>query len=132
MVYLCHDGEGNVVLQKRGQNARDENGRWDIGGGAIEFGQTAYEALEGEISEELSTDVLDHTFLGYRDVHREKDGQSTHWVALDFLVRVDPEKVVNGEPHKFDDVRWFALNDMPENLHSQLPKFWQQHKERIV
>jgi hypothetical protein len=36
VVYFCHDGNGNFLMQKRGKNCRDENGRWDIGGGALE------------------------------------------------------------------------------------------------
>lgn len=32
VVYLCHDGQGNFVMNKRGKNCRDEVGKWDIGG----------------------------------------------------------------------------------------------------
>ena len=38
VVYFCHDGKGGVIMQRRGQNCRDEKGRWDIGGGGVEFG----------------------------------------------------------------------------------------------
>lgn len=33
VVYFCHDGKGEFVMAKRSSNARDEHGRWDIGGG---------------------------------------------------------------------------------------------------
>lgn len=35
--FIIHDGNGNIMLHKRGQQARDEQGRWDVGGGALEF-----------------------------------------------------------------------------------------------
>jgi 8-oxo-dGTP pyrophosphatase MutT (NUDIX family) len=104
VVYFCHDGKGNVLLGKRSQNARDEQGRWDIGGGGVEFGDTVLDTLKKEIFEEYCTDVLNCEFLGYRDVHREHENKKTHWVALDFKVLVDREKARNGEPHKFDAV----------------------------
>jgi len=29
--------------------------------------------------------------------------------------------VANGEPHKFDEIGWFKLDNPPSPLHSQLP-----------
>src|SRR3989344_6245573 len=118
IVYLCHDGKGNILLAKRNENCRDEHGRWDIGGGGLEFSDTIEETLRKAIKEEYSTDVLSFEFLGYRDVHRENKGKKSHWVTLDFKVLVDKEKVKNGEPNKFDEIKWFRIEDFPEPLHS--------------
>lgn len=131
VTYFCHDGAGNVVMQKRGAGARDENHRWDIGGGAVEFGQTVTAALYDEVKEEYCADIREYTFLGYRDVHRDTAGVLTHWLALDFMVRVDPTQVTNGEPHKFEEVAWFPVADMPENVHSQLPHFLALYKDTL-
>ena len=129
VVYYCHDGNGNVVFLKRGNNCRDEQGRWDIGGGGLELGDTVEDTLRKEIKEEYCTDVLDYEFLGYRDVHRENNGKKTHWIALDFKVLVDRAKAKNGEPHKFDDMGWFTLKNLPSPVHSQFPAFLEQYKD---
>ncbi|MBI2627567.1 NUDIX domain-containing protein [Candidatus Nomurabacteria bacterium] len=131
VVYFCHDGNGKVLLAKRGKNARDERGNWDIGGGGVEFGDTATNTLRKEIKEEYCTDVLDYKFLGYRDVHREQNGKKTHWITLDFKVFVDPKKVENGEPHKFDALEWFTLENLPSPIHSQLPNFLKLYKDKL-
>ena len=133
VVYFCHDGNGSFVMAKRNANTRDEHGRWDIGGGSLELYTTVEDTLRKEIREEYCTDVLDAQFLGHRDVHRMHAGQATHWVALDFAVRVDRTKVRNGEPHKFDAVEWFTLDTLPppEALHSQLPDFLRRYGERL-
>ncbi len=131
IVYLCHDGKGNVLLNKRSINCRDEHGAWDCGGGGLEFGDTVEDTLKKEIAEEFCTDVLSYEFLGYRDVHRELNGKKTHWIALDFKVLVDREKAKNGEPHKFDAVQWFSLKNIPTPLHSQVPKFFDLYKARL-
>ena len=131
VTFFCHDGKGNILMAKRTENSRDEKGVWDCGGGGLEFGDTVEETLKKEIKEEYCTDVLDFEFLGYRDVHRENDGKKTHWVALDFKVLIDPEKVKIGEPHKFSDIGWFQLDKLPEKVHSQFPKFLELHKNKI-
>jgi len=131
IVYLCHDGKGNILLNKRSTNCRDEHGTWDPGGGGLEFGDTVVGTLKKEINEEYCTDVLGHEFLGYRDVHREHNGKKTHWIALDFKVLIDRDKVKNGEPHKFDAVEWFKLDTLPKLLHSQFPHFLEDYKDRI-
>ena len=132
IVYFCHDGRGNVLLGRRSNNCRDEHGVWDIGGGGIDFGQTALDALRREIKEEYCTDVLDYEFLGFRDVHRAHYGRKTHWIALDFKGLVDRTKVKNGEPHIFDEIGWFTLENLPQPLHSQLPHFLEKYKEKII
>lgn len=131
VVYFCHDGKKNFIMAKRGQNCRDEQGKWDIGGGGVEFGVPIEENLRNEIREEYGTDVLNFEFLGFRDVHREQNGKKTHWVALDFKVLVDKEKAKNGEPHKFDAVEWFTLDTLPSPLHSQLPAFLKKYDSQL-
>jgi 8-oxo-dGTP diphosphatase len=131
IVYFCHDGQGNFIMAKRTEKARDEHGRWDIGGGAVDFGVSVEETLKKEIKEEYCTDVLDFEFLGYRDVHRVHDGKPTHWIALDFKVLIDPKQVANGEPHKFDEVNMFTFATMPAHSHTQFPEFLRLYKPRL-
>ena len=132
VVYFCHDGKGNVLLSKRGKNARDEHGTWDPGGGGVELGDTVENTLRKEIAEEYCTDVLDYEFLGYRDILRKQNGKDTHWIAIEFKVLVDRAKVKNGEPHKLDAVEWFTLQNLPSPLHSQFPNFLEKYKDKLL
>lgn len=129
--FFCHDGEGNFVMAKRSKNCRDEIGRWDIGGGGVEFGDTVEERLRTEIKEEYCTDVKEIEFLGYRDVHREQNGVPTHWLSLCFKVLVDKDQVKNGEPHKFDEIGWFTFDTLPSPLHSQMMLFFNRYKKQL-
>ncbi|MBI4434089.1 NUDIX domain-containing protein [Candidatus Uhrbacteria bacterium] len=132
IVYFCHDGSGRFLMSKRNANTRDEHGCWDIGGGALEHGITVEETIRKEIREEYCTDVLGVEFLGYRDVHRVHEGRPTHWIGLDFNVRIDSRTVANGEPHKFDAVTWFTLDALPTPVHSQLPTFLEKYRTRLL
>ena len=131
VVYFCHDGKGNFLMNKRSKNCRDEHGTWDQGGGGLEFGDSVEETLKKEVKEEYCTDILKSEFLGFRDVHREHNGKKTHLIALDFKLLVDRNKVKNGEPEKFDEIKWFTLDSLPSPLHSQTPKFLKLYAKKL-
>ena len=111
VVFICHDGNGNILMNKRSQKCRDEHGNWDIGGGSLEFGHKIEDTLKREIKEEYCTDVLSHEFLGFRDIHREVNGKNTHWIGLDFKVHVDRSQAKNGEPEHLE-----FLNSLPQGI----------------
>jgi 8-oxo-dGTP pyrophosphatase MutT (NUDIX family) len=117
-VFVCHDGTGRILLARRAAGARDEPGTWDTGAGALEFGETFEAAVAREVREEYSTEPLDLTFLGVRNVVRTDP--PSHWVAVVFAVRLDPNTVAIGEPQKFDALGWFTRDNLPEPTHSQL------------
>lgn len=129
--YFCHDGQGNYLFNLRSNNCRDEHGRWDNGGGGLEFGEQVLDRLATEIKEEYCTQILEHQFLGYRDVHRQLAGRLTHWISLDFRVLVDLHQVANGEPDKFEQISWFRLDNLPNPLHSQLPTALKKYKKQL-
>lgn len=121
--FVVHDGKGRVLLQKRSQNTRDERGTWDVGGGAVEFGEYIEDAVRREIAEELQTDALKVEFLLAYEAHRTNhEGDATHWIALGHAVQVDPARVKIGEPHKIDEIGWFTTKTLPAPLHSHMHK----------
>jgi 8-oxo-dGTP diphosphatase len=115
----CHDSKGNMLLQKRSMKCRDEQGRWDCGGGALEFGETFEEAARREIREEYCCEVEDIQFVGVNNVIRESNGVKTHWVAIIFSVLLDPEKVKIGDQDAMSEIGWFTLDNLPSPLHSK-------------
>lgn len=131
VVFFCHDGEGHYLLNKRSVNCRDEHGRWDFGGGSLQLHETIEELLRRELREEYNLSPLEHEFLGFREMHREHQGQKTHWLALDYKVRVDRTQVKNMEPHKFDDLAWFRVDALPAPLHSQIGVAVESYQNRL-
>lgn len=132
IIYFCHDGNGNFLFNKRSKNCRDEHGNWDCGGGGLEFCDEVEEALKKEIKEEYCATVLKSEFLGFRDVHRECNGKKSHWIALDFKVMISRNEARNGEPHKFEEIGWFKINNLPKPLHSQMGKCLELYKNRLI
>jgi 8-oxo-dGTP pyrophosphatase MutT (NUDIX family) len=120
-VFVCHDGQGRVLLARRGAGARDEPGTWDCGAGALEYGESFEAAVTREVQEEYLARPVEIETIGVRNVLRGRPVRS-HWVAVVFAVRVDPGEAAIGEPHKFDELGWFAPGALPSPLHSQLPE----------
>lgn len=131
-VALIHDGKGKLLLQKRGEQARDERGSWDLCGGAIEFGDSIDETLRKELMEELCVEPLEVEFLVAYDAHRLQNGVNTHWVQIVYAVKVDPLKVKIGEPHKISQLGWFTSKNLPSPLHSQFQKSYQVALKRGI
>ncbi len=126
---LLHDGEGNYLLNRRGKKCRDEHEKWDLCGGAVEMGYTVEETVKKEVREEFGTDVLDIKFMGFRDIHRKTEEGPTHWIGLDFKVHINKNDAKNNEPHKFDEIGWFPLEEFPDPMHSQWPYFREKNKD---
>ncbi|HEY4963724.1 MAG TPA: NUDIX domain-containing protein [Candidatus Saccharimonadales bacterium] len=120
MCFVVHDGQKNLLLQKRSKNCRDEQGRWDIGGGALEFGESWEAAVRREISEELDAKIIKLDFLKAFNALRNENNLPSHWVALVYAVQVEPKSVKINEPDKIDEIGWFRLNKLPKPLHSMI------------
>lgn len=132
VVFFCHDGKGRYLFNKRSVRCRDEHGRWDPGGGSVEFGDDVVAVLKREIKEEYCADVVEYEEVGFLDVHRSLNGQPTHWIALLYRVLVDPQQVANGEPHKFDEIGWFSISHLPQPLHSQYAEVLRKYKDKLT
>lgn len=130
--FLCHDGAGNYVFHKRGSNCRDENGRWDTGGGGLKFGEKLDDALVREIEEEYGVKPLEVEYLGFDEVFREHDGKPTHWLGFRYRALLDRENVINGEPDKHDEIGWFTFDNPPQPLHSQLEGVLDKYRDKLV
>jgi ADP-ribose pyrophosphatase YjhB (NUDIX family) len=120
VTFVVTDGKGNFLLQKRIQNTRDEKGRWDVGGGALEFGEEWDLAVKREVEEELGVKPEKIEFLKAFNALRKNGDIDTHWVALVHAVIVDPDKVRINEPDKIDEIGWFKLSNLPSPLHSKI------------
>lgn len=119
-VFMCHDGKGKLLLAKRSKGARDEHGAWDPGAGGLDHGFSAEDNVRRELREEYDTEAKQIDFIGYIDAFRESPtGEPTHWLALFFVVLVDPKTVRINEPDKVEELGWFDLDNLPEPLHSQ-------------
>ncbi len=116
--FVCHDGNGNFLLHQRSNECRDEKMRWDFGSGQIEFGEKVEEGVLRELIEEYGCTGKICEQLPALSILRTMDGTPTHWVAIPFIILVEPKDVKIMEPHKVNDYGWYKLSVLPQPFHS--------------
>jgi len=112
---LIFNEKGEVLLLKRSQNAKNEKGKWEAPGGAVDFWEKREEALKREMEEELGVEVEIVDLIHVIDELLDKDKQ--HWVGTSYIAKIKGNKRPRiAEPHKHDDIGWFDINDLPNPL----------------
>ncbi len=106
---LIQDSDGKILLALRGQQAKNERGKWEIPGGAVEFGETLEQALKREIKEEIDIEVELVELLHVCDHILPAENQ--HWVSPTFICRILSGTPIIMEPHKCDQLGWFSLEE---------------------
>ena len=84
---------------------------WSMPGGTVEFGETAIEALKREIKEELGITIFSEKLISYDDWIK----MDRHWIGLNFIAKTKDTPKIQ-EPGKIKEVRFFALDNIPNNL----------------
>ena len=116
---VCHDGQKSLFLNLRSRNCRDEWGHWDNSGGKLEFGETPDECMIRELREEYGCSPIKWQKGAPVNAIRVNNGVKSHWLILTYLVQIDRAQARNGEPTKFDQVGWFSIDQLPDNMHSK-------------
>jgi 8-oxo-dGTP pyrophosphatase MutT (NUDIX family) len=126
--FYCHDGNGNILMHKRTEACRDEHGRWDTGSGKLEFDLSLEENVLQEVLEEYGCTGEIIGRLPAHDIFRDHEGQKTHWIAVPFFIKVNPQEVKNGEPHKIEEIKWFSIKELPDPLHTGFAQTFNKYK----
>ena len=110
--YLFLIRDGKILLQRRYQTGF-EDGNYGVPSGHLDGMETVREGCAREMKEEIGIDLnLDHVQIVHI-MHRKK----TKDERFDFFCTTNKYEgeIKNCEPHKCDDLSWFAINDLPVN-----------------
>ncbi|MGN7401907.1 NUDIX hydrolase [Cytobacillus praedii] len=99
-----------LVLRKKAPEA----GCWSLPGGKVDYMETIEDAVRREIKEELGIDIEISRLLCV--TNHIIQAEDIHYVAPTFIVSITNGQVKNKEPHALEKVRWFSIDEMPENL----------------
>ncbi len=113
---LILNDKNEVLLVKRSLTCKTDRGMWSRPGGGVEFGETFEQAVVREMKEELGIEVEVLRYLDYTNDIKQEDGITKHWVTLGFLGRIKSGEPKVMEPDKHDELRWFPMDRLPENL----------------
>ncbi len=110
--YLVLTRDGKVLLSRRYQTGY-EDGKYTLPAGHIEENETITQGTTREVREEIGIIVNACDLVLAHVMHRRSNDQ-----RLDFFFTAKSwtGKPVNREQNKCDDLRWFPLNHLPENI----------------
>ncbi len=111
---VIFNSDNKVFLARRGRKARNESGKWEFPGGAVEFGETLEHAVLREVKEEYGFEIEIDELLDV--VNHLIPEEKQHWVSPTFLCRLKSGTPSILEPHKCDEIAWFELDEIPEKL----------------
>ena len=107
---------GNEILLMRRKGSGYYDGWYSVPAGHVEAGELPMNALIREIKEELSI-VLDKDDIRLvHTMYRTKHDETGDRVDFFFAATRWAGEITNREPHKCDDIRWFAIDALPKNM----------------
>ncbi|HII16378.1 TPA: NUDIX domain-containing protein [Candidatus Woesearchaeota archaeon] len=109
---MVFNAKGEVLTAKRGQQCRNERGRWEFPGGAVEFGESCEQAIIRETKEELDVTIEIIGFLCLVDNIIPEEKQ--HWVSPSYVAKAVSAMPRIMEPDKITEWKWATLSELDE------------------
>jgi len=113
-VYLILE-KGDEILLMRRQNSGYYEGWYSVPAGHVEAGELPLDALLREVKEELGIELNKSKIRLVHSMYRTKHDETGDRMDLFFVATRWSGELVNGEPHKCSDIRWFPVAALPEH-----------------
>ncbi len=128
-VYLLFRKEDKILLLRRA-NTGYADGQYGLVAGHLDAGESLRQAAVREAKEESGVDIDEKNLILKTTMHRKKEEdervgffyEPTHWSG----------ELRNIELDKCDDLRWFPLNELPENVIPYIRQAIECYKNGII
>ncbi len=115
-VYLMLIKEDKILLLRR-FNTGWMDGKYSLIAGHLDGGETVSEAMIREAKEEAGIEVSKSDLIPATVTHRMSD---TEYADFFFVAKKWKGEPIIGELDKCDDLSWFCLDKLPDNLLSHV------------
>lgn len=111
-VHMLFIQDNQVLLSRRFQTGYMD-GWYSVPAGHLDGGETIIQAAMRETGEEIGLAIAAVDISFAHVIHRYEDEE-----RVDFFVTIKKweGEPINTEPEKCDDLRWFPLDQLPENM----------------
>jgi len=114
--YLVLMKDGKVLMQRR-FNTEYEDGKYSFPAGHVETGENFTQCVVREIKEEIGIDLKPEDVKVVHIMHRNSnEAEIGNRIDTFFVAEKWDGEIENKEPNKCDDLSWFDLNNLPENI----------------
>lgn len=115
---INENNKKEVLLLLR-QNTGHADGMYDLPGGHVDPNEDLFEGMIREAKEEIGIEI-DRKNMEIKHIyhHYKKD-----MIKFVFKVTMYSNEIKNNEPNKCKELRWFELDNLPENI---IPKIQEE------
>ncbi len=114
-VYLILIKNGQILLLRRA-NTGYQDGNYSLPAGHLNGGESAQDAMVREADEEIGVSLDPANLELVHTQHRLAEEADHERIDLYFKTTNWQGEIVNKEPNKCDDLRWFNVDELPSNL----------------
>jgi 8-oxo-dGTP pyrophosphatase MutT (NUDIX family) len=112
-VHLLLFKDDQILLSRR-YNTGWNDGNYGVVSGHIDGDETMYEAMKREASEEAGIDILEEDLEIVQVMHRKKTDEER--IDYFLICKKYNGTITNTEPNKCDDLSFFNINNLPDNM----------------
>lgn len=120
--------KGDKIVLLRRFNTGYEDGNYSVIAGHVDGNEKIKAAMIREAKEEAGIDIVakDMNIVGV--MHRKAADE-----RIDYFLTANTwqGEVVNMEPHKCDDLSWFDINELPQNIIPYVKKAIENYKNNV-
>ncbi len=127
--YFILINDDKVLLLKR-KNTGYMDGKYGFPSGHLEGNETVREGGSREIKEEIGLNILPVDLNVVHIMHRKADKDE----RFDFFLTANKYEgeIINCEPDKCEELKWFSLNNLPENIIPYISFALEKYKNNIL
>jgi len=113
--YLLLLKDGKILLARR-FNTGFEDGKYSLPAGHTETGETFTDTIIRESKEEIGITLQEKDLRVSHVLHRLSDQSGREYVDVFFIAANWASEPVNMEADKCDELSWFPVSSLPENI----------------
>lgn len=113
---ILFNKDNEVLIDNRKEEIlEDANGKWEVPGGKIEFGESPEEAVKRELLEETGYNVVVKELIPYTKVSLwEYADHMQHTVLFFYICELENDKHVDIKDKRINTFKWVSVDELDE------------------
>lgn len=123
-VYLFLIKKDKMLLSRR-YNTGWRDGEYSLPAGHLDPNESLVQAMLRESREEIGITLKPENIKLVHTMHR----MISSYIDLFFVANEWTGEIINAEPNKCDDLKWFLLKDLPKNIVPSVKQAIEKYQE---
>ena len=127
-IHLFLLDKDSILLLKR-YNTGYEDGKYSVIAGHLDGNEDVYNAMIREAKEEAGIEIIKNDLKIIQVMHRMQPNDER--IDYFFVCKKWNGKIINNEPDKCSELKWYCINKLPENTIEYIKYAIKNYLEKI-